>query len=60
MSDAILSHYPSAAICHTATNVMEYWWDGSASTAVPPPSASHAVGRHDKVVIIFESTLIVD
>ena len=49
MSDAILSDCPSAAICHTATNVTEYWWEGSTSTAIPPTSVSDVVGRHGKV-----------
>ena len=30
-------------------HVMEYWWEGSASTAIPPTSASDAVGQHNKI-----------
>jgi len=48
MSDIILSGYPSAAICHSATNAMEDWWDSSTSTAIPPTSASDVVGHHQK------------
>ena len=28
---------------------MEYWWEGSTSTAVPPTSASDVVGLHHKL-----------
>ena len=44
--------------CHTTPllpsvthwqNVMECWWEGSAPTAIPPTSASHTVGQHNKV-----------
>lgn len=34
MSDVILS---DCHLSHTA-NVIEYWWEGSAPTAVPPPT----------------------
>jgi len=40
MSDAIWSDSSAAAICHMATRVMEYWWEGSTSAAVPPRSTS--------------------
>ena len=30
-------------------NEMEYWWEGSTSTAVQPPSASDAMGQHNKI-----------
>ena len=30
-------------------NVMGYWWEGSTSTAVPPTSASNAVGRCNEI-----------
>ena len=30
-------------------NVMEYWWEGSASTAIPPSYTSDAVGQHYKI-----------
>jgi len=59
MSDTFLSDCPSAAICHTATNVMEYWWEGSTSTAVPPTSASDVVDWHHKIGgITFRAVLI--
>ena len=36
-------------------NVMEYWWEGPASTAFPPTSASDAVGYYNKTGgVIFE------
>ena len=43
--------------CHTAPllpsvtqqqNVMEFWWEGSTSTAIPPTPASD-VGQRDKI-----------
>jgi len=30
-------------------NVMEYWWEGSASAAIPPASACTVVGQQDKI-----------
>ena len=30
-------------------SVLEYWWEGSTSTAVPPTSASDVKGRYNKV-----------
>jgi len=39
-------------------HVMGYWWKGSASTAIPPPSASNVVGQHKIGGITFEATLI--
>jgi len=30
-------------------NVMEYWWEGSASTAIPPISASDLVTKHKNI-----------
>jgi len=30
-------------------NVMEYCWEGSASTAISPTSASDVVGQHNKI-----------
>ena len=30
-------------------NVMEYWWEGSASTAISPTSTSDVMGRHNEV-----------
>ena len=36
-----------------------YWWEGSTSTAVPPPSASDVVGgRHETGGITFGAALI--
>ena len=54
MSDAILSNYPSAA---TEWNAVEYWWEGSVSTAIPSTSASDVV-RHFHVGITFRAVLI--
>jgi len=28
---------------------MEYWWEGSTSTAISPTSASGIVGQHNKI-----------
>ena len=59
ISDISLSDYPSAAICHAATNVMEYWLEGSTSTVKPPTSASDAVGQHNEIGgINFRAALI--
>jgi len=30
-------------------HVMEFWWEGSTSTAIPPPSASAVVGQHNRL-----------
>jgi len=49
MSDAIWSDSSAAAICHMATRVMEYWWEGSTSAAVPPTSISDVMGEHNKI-----------
>jgi len=50
LSHTILSDCPSAAICHTATCYgMGYLQEGSASTAIPPISASAIVSKHHKV-----------
>jgi len=46
------------SFCHTAPlllfvtqqqHIMEYWWEGSPSTAIPPPSASDVVDRNNKM-----------
>ena len=40
-------------------SVLEYWWEGSTSTAVPPTSASDAVGQHNQIGgITFGASLI--
>ena len=58
--DTILSDCPTAAICHIAKNVMENWWEGSSSTAVPPTSASDFVHQHNKVKgITFRAALLI-
>ena len=55
VSDAILSDCASAA---WQRNVMENWWESSASTAIPP-SASSIVGQHNQIgCITFGATLI--
>jgi len=28
---------------------MEYWWEGSTSTAIPPVSASGFLGQYNKI-----------
>ena len=30
-------------------NVMEYWWEGSTSTAILPPPTSDFVGQHNNI-----------
>ena len=49
MSHAILSNWPSAATCRTATNITHHGREGSTSTAAPPPSASDVMGQHNKM-----------
>ena len=40
-------------------NVMEYWWEGPASTATPPTSAPDIMGQHSKTEgITFGAALI--
>ena len=48
LSDTMVSDCSTAAICHMATPVMEYFWEGSASTATSPTSVSDVVGQHLK------------
>ena len=39
---------------------IEYWWEGSASTAVSPPSASDSMGQRNKTGgITFGAELVV-
>ena len=59
MSDNVLSDCHSAAISHTATMCMEYWWEGFTSTATPPTPAPGVVGQHNKIGgITFRTALI--
>ena len=38
---------------------MEYWWEGSTSTAISPTSTSDFVGQHNKIGgINFGATLV--
>jgi len=38
---------------------MEYWWEGSASTAAPPPSTFDVTGQQNKIGgITFETVLV--
>jgi len=40
-------------------HVMEYWWENSTSTAIPPPSASAVTGQHNKIGgVTFRAALI--
>jgi len=40
-------------------NVMEYWWEGSASTDIPPSSTFDVMGQHNKTGgITFRAALI--
>ena len=41
-------------------NTMEYWWEGSTSTAIPPPSSSDAMGQQNEIrSITFRAVLII-
>ena len=41
-------------------NLMEYCWEGSTSTAIPPPSASDVVDQHNKIGgITFRAYMLV-
>ena len=44
--------YQAACLLPSVTrrqHVMEYWWEGSASSAMPPTSASDVMGQHSKI-----------
>jgi len=57
MSDAILSDCPSTV---TQQNGMGYWWEGSASSALPAASTSDVVGQHHKIGgTAFRTALII-
>jgi hypothetical protein len=34
--------------CHMPTKLKNYWWKGSVSTAIPPPSATNLMGKENK------------
>lgn len=38
-------------LCILIYNIIEYWWDGSASTAILPTSASDVLGQHNNYFI---------
>ena len=55
----IVSQHSSAAICDTVTNVMEYWQEGSPSTAIPPTCIPDIVSQDNKIgVITFGAALV--
>jgi len=64
----LLSHQPS--LCQIAPllpsvtqqqKVREYYWEGSTSTAIPPPSASDVTGKpHEVGGSTFETVLTDD
>ena len=55
----ILSCCPSAASVAQQQNVMQCWWECSASTAIPPTSTSDVMGPHSKIRgITFKASLI--
>jgi len=59
MSDSILSDCPSAAICHTATNLTGYWQEGSTSALIAPTSTADVMGQQNKIGgITFETALV--
>jgi len=41
-------------------HVAKYWWEGSASTAIPLASSSYIVGQHNKIGGITFGAVIVD
>jgi len=49
MSDAILSTCPSLPSAIQQQILIEYWWQGRSSTAVPLGSASDVGGQYNKV-----------
>jgi len=48
MPDAILSDCPSASSVTWQQNVVEYWWEDSTSTAIPPTSAFDIMDQDNK------------
>ena len=42
------NHY-SICTSRLQQHVIEYWWEGSAPTAIPPTSASDVMGQHHKI-----------
>jgi len=58
MSDIFCQTAPLLPSVTRQQNVMEYWWEGSASTAIPPPSASDVISHQNKIgVITFRASL---
>jgi len=41
-------------------NVVEYWWEGSTSTAIPPKSASDVMGQQNTIGGITFGAALVD
>ena len=40
-------------------HIMEHWWEGSTSTAIPPTPTSDIMGEHNKIgVITFGAVLM--
>lgn len=60
MSDALLPDNCLSVINNkTKKKPMDYKWDGSISTAIPPKSIFDVVGRHTKIGdVIFRVTLM--
>ena len=57
--DAVLSDAPLLPGVSWQQNVTEYWWEGSASTAIPPMSASDIMGPCNEIEgINFGAALI--
>ena len=40
-------------------NAVEYWWEGSTSTAIPPISASGFVGQHNEIGDFTFTTVLI-
>ena len=56
MSDAVCQTVPLLSSVAWQQNVIEYWWEGSSFTAVPPTSTTDVMGHHNKVGDIYFGT----
>ena len=57
--DAVLSDTPLLPGVSWQQNVTEYWWEGSASTAILPTCSTDIMGQHHKIGgITFRVVLI--
>jgi len=49
MVDTIVSDWPAAASVTQQQNLMEYWWEASTFTVMPPTSIFVVVSQHNKI-----------